>query len=34
MANALEHQNLFLMPVWRALGKSRWIVGARTFPRR
>ena len=23
LANALEHQNLFLMPVWRALGKTR-----------
>ena len=33
MANALEHQNLFLMPVWRALGKARWIVGARTLPK-
>ena len=26
LANALEHQNLFLMPVWRALGKTRWVV--------
>ncbi len=33
MANALEHQNLFLMPVWRALGKARWIVQARTLPK-
>ena len=33
MANALEHQNLFLMPVWRAMGKGRWIVGARTLPK-
>jgi multidrug efflux pump subunit AcrA (membrane-fusion protein) len=33
MANALEHQSLFLMPVWRALGKARWIVGARTLPK-
>ena len=25
LANSLEHQNLFLMPVWRALGKTRWV---------
>ena len=33
LANALEHQNLFLMPVWRTLGKTRWIVEARTLPK-
>ena len=33
LANALEHQNLFLMPVWRALGKTRWILEARTLPK-
>jgi multidrug efflux pump subunit AcrA (membrane-fusion protein) len=33
LANALEHQNLFLMPVWRTLGKVRWIVQARTLPK-
>lgn len=33
LANALEHQNLFLMPVWRAIGKMRWIVEARTLPK-
>jgi multidrug efflux pump subunit AcrA (membrane-fusion protein) len=33
LANALEHQNLFLMPVWRTLGKTRWIVSARTLPK-
>ena len=33
MANALEHQNLFLMPVWRALGKTRWVLQARTLPK-
>ena len=33
LANALEHQNLFLMPVWRALGKTRWIIEARTLPK-
>jgi multidrug efflux pump subunit AcrA (membrane-fusion protein) len=33
LANALEHQNLFLMPVWRALGKAKWMVQARTLPK-
>jgi len=33
LANAVEHQNLFLMPVWRLLGKSRWILHARTLPK-
>lgn len=33
LANALEHQNLFLMPVWRALGKTRWVVQGRTLPK-
>ena len=33
LANAMEHQNLFLMPVWRALGKTRWILQARTLPK-
>ena len=33
LANSLEHQNLFLMPVWRALGKTRWILRARTLPK-
>jgi multidrug efflux pump subunit AcrA (membrane-fusion protein) len=30
--NALEHNDLFLMPVWRAIGKSRWLVEARQLP--
>ena len=33
LANSLEHQSLFLMPVWRAIGKSRWVVQARTLPK-
>lgn len=33
LANALEHQNLFLMPVWRAIGKARWVLQARTLPK-
>ncbi len=33
LANAMEHQSLFLMPVWRALGKTRWVLQARTLPK-
>ena len=33
LANAMEHQSLFLMPVWRAIGKSKWLVQARTLPK-
>lgn len=33
LANALEHQNLFLMPLWRALGKAKWVVQGRTLPK-
>jgi multidrug efflux pump subunit AcrA (membrane-fusion protein) len=29
----MEHQNLFLMPLWRFLGKSRWVLEARTLPK-
>ncbi len=33
LANAIEHESLFLMPVWRALGKASWIVRAQTLPK-
>jgi hypothetical protein len=33
LANAWQHQDLFLMPVWRTLGKAKWIVRARTLPK-
>lgn len=33
LANALEHHSLFLMPAWRLIGKSRWLVKARTLPK-
>lgn len=33
LANAMEHQNLFLMPLWRTLGKTRWVLQARTLPK-
>lgn len=33
LANAVEHESLFLMPVWRTLGKARWVVRARNLPK-
>jgi multidrug efflux pump subunit AcrA (membrane-fusion protein) len=33
LANAIEHESLFLMPLWRAIGKAKWIVQARTLPK-
>ena len=33
LANAIEHNSLFLMPVWRAIGRAKWVVQARTLPK-
>jgi len=33
LANAMEHQNLFLMPVWRAIGNATWMLKVRTLPK-
>lgn len=33
LANTLQYNNLFLMPLWRFLGKARWLVRARTLPK-
>ena len=33
LANALEYHELFLMPVWRAIGQSRVLVEARNLPK-
>ncbi|MCA9119489.1 MAG: HlyD family efflux transporter periplasmic adaptor subunit [Planctomycetaceae bacterium] len=33
LANAIEHESLFLLPVWRAIGNAKWIVQARTLPK-
>ena len=33
LSNAAEHNELFLMPLWRTLGKSRWLVRARQLPK-
>jgi multidrug efflux pump subunit AcrA (membrane-fusion protein) len=33
LSNALEHNSLFLMPVWRTLGKSKVLASARMLPK-
>lgn len=33
VANSRAHNELFLMPVWRTLGKASWVVQARTLPK-
>ncbi len=33
IANSLTHTNLFLMPVWRTLGRLTWVLRARTLPK-
>ncbi|HZN33664.1 MAG TPA: HlyD family efflux transporter periplasmic adaptor subunit [Pirellulaceae bacterium] len=33
LTNALDHNSLFLMPVWRTIGKSRWLVRGRQLPK-
>ncbi len=33
IANSQAHSNLFLMPVWRTLGRATWVLRARTLPK-
>ncbi|MBN1912669.1 MAG: HlyD family efflux transporter periplasmic adaptor subunit [Pirellulales bacterium] len=33
LANAMEHQDLFLMPLWRLLGKTKWLFRAKNLPK-
>ncbi|MEM8667016.1 MAG: HlyD family efflux transporter periplasmic adaptor subunit [Planctomycetota bacterium] len=33
IANSRAHTNLFLMPVWRAMGRATWVLRARTLPK-
>jgi hypothetical protein len=33
LTNSLDHSRIFLMPVWRAVGKMKWAVKARTMPK-
>jgi len=32
LANACDHESVFLMPLWRSLGRMRWIAEARNLP--
>ena len=33
LRNSLDHNNLFLMPVWRTLGRAKLLVKAKTLPK-
>ncbi len=33
LANAYEHNSLFLLPLWRSLGRARWVLRAKTLPK-
>ena len=33
VSNALSHNNVFLMPIWRSIGNSAWMVRGRTLPK-
>ena len=33
IANSRSHTNLFLMPLWRTLGRMTWVLRARTLPK-
>ncbi|MEN0109247.1 MAG: hemolysin D, partial [Planctomycetota bacterium] len=33
LANALEHEGLFLMPLWKTLGKATWMFRRHTLPK-
>jgi biotin carboxyl carrier protein len=33
LTNALDHNSLFLMPLWRTIGKAKWLVQARQLPK-
>lgn len=33
IANSRAHSNLFLMPLWRSLGRATWVLRARTLPK-
>ncbi len=33
MANSLQYNNLFLMPLWRGIGKMKWLIRAQTLPK-
>ncbi len=33
LTNAVDHERIFLMPLWKTIGKSRWLFNARNMPK-
>ena len=33
LGNANEYKSIFLMPVWRTIGKWKWLISAKTLPK-
>jgi hypothetical protein len=33
LTNAVDHNRVFLMPLWQTIGKARWLVTARNLPK-
>ena len=33
LSNAIEHNSVFLLPLWKQLGKATWLVRGRTLPK-
>ncbi len=33
LSNAMTHNNLFLMPVWKTIGNASWVLRAKTLPK-
>ena len=33
LANAMDHHGVFLMPLWKSIGRAKWLVQARTLPK-
>ena len=33
LANAMDHQGVFLLPLWKTIGKARWLVEAQRLPK-
>lgn len=33
LSNSLEHDSIFLLPIWRAIGRWRWVSWTRTLPK-
>jgi hypothetical protein len=33
IANAMTHERVFLLPVWRSIGEMAWVLKARTLPK-